>query len=283
MKGQTNIALFIAIDNYPSGSGWLNIHGSNDYDIVIPFLKKKGYSKKNISALLNENAIKKNIISKLSDLEKVSNKGDNIYIHFSCHGQRMYDNDGDEPDGYDEAVIPYDAEKFYKKGTYEGENHLRDDEINISLRNISYKLGRTGTLMVIFDACHSGTAYRNNDEYIRGTSSIFGTDTAKVLYNHALFEEGDLNRFYSPTIVISACKDDEINYEYRGKSGKYYGILTYALMGIMSRQTAISISTFEELLNKEMKQLFQNKRYKQTPQISYNKLITQVYFGKNGK
>ena len=39
------------------------------------------------------------------------------------------DDNGDEEDGLDEALIPYDAQFWYAPGEYEGQNHLRDDEL----------------------------------------------------------------------------------------------------------------------------------------------------------
>ena len=63
--------------------------------------------------------------------------GDIIYLHFSCHGQPIEDIDGDEDDGWDEALIPFDAKKKYQKGTYTGENHITDDELNSYLKRLT--------------------------------------------------------------------------------------------------------------------------------------------------
>ena len=51
-------------------------------------------------------------------------KGDIVYLHFSTHGQPVEDQNGDEEDGWDESIVPIDAYKIYKKGIYEGKNHL---------------------------------------------------------------------------------------------------------------------------------------------------------------
>jgi len=40
----------------------------------------------------------------------------------------MEDDNGDEVGGLDESLVPYDAEMHFRKGKYEGENHIRDDE-----------------------------------------------------------------------------------------------------------------------------------------------------------
>ena len=46
--------------------------------------------------------------------------GDIVYLHFSCHGQPVEDLDGDEKDGWDESIVPYDAWKKPISGIYDG-------------------------------------------------------------------------------------------------------------------------------------------------------------------
>ena len=94
----------------------------------------------------------------------------------------MEDDNGDEADELDEALIPYDAQSTYQKGIYEGENHLRDDELEKFLISIRQKIGIDGSVLITFDACHSGTANRieeyveDDDAPIRGTNVIFSSN-----------------------------------------------------------------------------------------------------------
>jgi hypothetical protein len=228
-EAQTNRALFIAIDHYPSGSGWSDIHAVNDYKLVLPMLKQSGYAEKNITVLLNEKATKAAIVSELKKTARQSKSGDHIYIHFSCHGQQMVDDNGDEPDGLDEALIPYDARRRYSAGKYEGENHLRDDELELLTEKIRSKIGAGGNLIIVLDACHigTGTRYGDDDDYIRGTSYIFAPDDRDLPEK----ETGKITlklkkaKNLSPIVVFSACRDDEVNYEYKDDSNEYYGSL----------------------------------------------------------
>ena len=87
--------------------------------------------------------------------------GDIVVLHYSGHGQQIYDDDGDEIDGYDEAIIPYDGKISFKTGKYGGENHLRDDELGRMINQIRKKIGQAGDVIVILDSCHSGTATRD--------------------------------------------------------------------------------------------------------------------------
>ena len=129
VKGQTSRALLVAIDKYPSESGWNEIHATNDIYLLKPLLIKRNFAPAHVTVLLNEQATKDAIVKALKQLAKDSRHGDYIYIHFSCHGQQMADDNGDETDGLDEALIPYDAPRRYQKGVYVGEKHLRDDEL----------------------------------------------------------------------------------------------------------------------------------------------------------
>ena len=75
----------------------------------------------------------------------VSQAGDTVWIHYSAHGGRVEDDNGDEDDGYDETLIPV---VFQRKG------QIRDDDL---LRYL-VKPMREGLLMTcLMDCCHSGT------------------------------------------------------------------------------------------------------------------------------
>uniref|UniRef100_A0ACD5XG91 Uncharacterized protein n=1 Tax=Avena sativa TaxID=4498 RepID=A0ACD5XG91_AVESA len=71
--------------------------------------------------------------------------GDSLVFHFSGHGMQKLDNNGDEMDGYDEAICPLD---------FEDRGVILDDEIN---ETIVRPLGQGVKLHAIVDTCHSGT------------------------------------------------------------------------------------------------------------------------------
>ncbi|MCH5172530.1 MAG: caspase family protein, partial [Erysipelotrichales bacterium] len=153
----TKRALLIGISDYGNAkedpNKWANISGANDIDLLTPLFKSQGFT---ITSLKDSQATHNGIIKAFDNLIKNSNKGDIVYLHFSMHGQPFEDLNGDEEDGWDEALIPYDAQMQYVKGVYEGKNHLIDDELEIYFDKIRTKLGPTGQLFVVMDACHSG-------------------------------------------------------------------------------------------------------------------------------
>ncbi|PON58864.1 Zinc finger, LSD1-type domain containing protein [Parasponia andersonii] len=71
--------------------------------------------------------------------------GDSLLFHYSGHGSRQRNYNGDEVDGYDETLCPLD---------FETQGMIVDDEINTSIvRPIPHGV----KLHAIIDACHSGT------------------------------------------------------------------------------------------------------------------------------
>ena len=216
----TKRALVIGIGNYPEASGWAKINGDKDLPIVRDMLLANGFQSTDIVELKNESATADAIRKALDALVSKAAKGDVIYIHFSGHGQQITDIHGDEEDGFDEAWIPIDAQFSYAKGKYEGENHIVDDQLNQWLSQLRSKVGATGKITVVADACHSGGGSRGDEdetEYVvRGTSDAF------VIPGNTKPFSGEVGTI--DWIFISACKSYQCNYEYKGT-----GSLTYAL------------------------------------------------------
>ena len=216
----TKRALVIGIGNYPEASGWAKINGDKDLPIVRDLLLANGFQSKDIVELKNESATADAIRKALDALVGKAAKGDVIYIHFSGHGQQITDLHGDEEDGFDEAWIPIDAQFSYAKGKYEGENHIVDDQLNQWLSQLRSKVGATGKITVVADACHSGGGSRGDEDetkyVVRGTSDAF------VIPGNTKPFSGEVGTI--DWIFISACKSYQCNYEYKGT-----GSLTYAL------------------------------------------------------
>lgn len=245
----------VAIAEYPPQSGWSKIHSDNDRDILIPEFNRLGF---NCTTLVDEQATKKNIISRLDSLNKSISKGDYVILHFSCHGQQMEDDNGDEADQLDEALIPYDAAHIYNKGIYEGESHLRDDELECCLMKLRQQLGENGTLFVTLDACHSGTAnrieeYQDDDEApVRGSSAVFTSDPfflspeIKKIERNAILPK---QKGYSPICVISACQPFQRNFETK-VNGLYYGTLSYSLYQVLRDCNEWNPSLYPQVLDK---------------------------------
>ena len=232
-------ALIVAISRYPEHSGWNPINAENDANLLLNTLTKKGFNEKSITILSDSMATKKQVVAAFQTLQKTAQSGDLVFIHFSTHGQQMDDDDGDEPDGLDEAIVCYDAKMFYS-AEYKGENHLRDDEMDLMILPIRKKIGETGNLIVSLDACHSESATRGYEEdevVVRGTDYVFSKNRGyerKINVLHIpklpLFQESGL----SPITELAACESNKQNYEYKG-----YGSLTYAICTVWDKYDSL--------------------------------------------
>lgn len=233
MNAETKRALLVGISDYGNAmedpNKWANISGANDVLLLSPLFSEHGYT---VTSLVDSLATHANITKALEELAKESKKGDKVYIHFSMHGQPFEDLNGDEEDGWDEALIPVDAQMIYSEGIYEGKNHLLDDELEVYFNDIRSKIGSEGQLYVILDACHSGTASRGDDDHVRGTREGF-TRSGKSYTPDRTQETNDYFAVataegQSPVTFVEACRSYQVNKEVRDvETNTWYGSLSY--------------------------------------------------------
>lgn len=262
-------ALLIGISEYPKiqvvDASWTNIHGTNDVNLLSTTLKKQGFS---VSELRNSQATAFNIRESLKTLASQSAKGDLIYIHFSCHGQPFEDKSGDESDGWDESVIPYDAQRVYHK-KYKGENHIIDDELEQYINNIRMKVGDSGFVYVILDACHMGGASRDESEseaYTRGTDIGFSPHSKKYIPKIDRRAHLKVKSSYdmSGVCFVEACRSYQSNTEIK-ENGVYYGPLSYYINKSLN---LITLSSNTNWISNVVKDMGQDRRLiKQNPVI----------------
>ncbi len=244
-------ALIVAIGDYPEYTNWKDISSTNDVALIKGALSKQGFS--DFDVLENENATKADIIKAFNDLKSRCNPGDIVVVHFSSHGQQIMDDNKDELDGYDEAIVAYGAPAYYDEA-YNGENHLRDEELGKKLDDIRQQIGKSGDLLVLIDACHSGTGTRGG--VARGGVPALappGYDPAKgnskeigMFEKNRVTSRGGDNM--SPMVVISAARANELNYEFDG-----YGSLSVAFS--RSFENLNSKYSYRSLFSKIVKEM----------------------------
>lgn len=237
--------LIIAIGDYPTKTGWSTISSVNDVPLIKQALLAQGFTEKNISILSDAEATKVGIIKAIEELKSKIKAGDVVVIHYSGHGQQIFDDNGDEIDGKDEALVPYDAWVKYTFN-YKGENHLRDDELGNIIANFRNTLGSKGQLLFILDSCHSGSTTRGRKA--RGGKATFAPDDWKPIENDktkgsAMVERTKVTADAAPFVLISGASADELNYEYEG-----FGSLSYAFSKAMTELG--SDFTYRQLFSK---------------------------------
>ncbi|MBK6859783.1 MAG: caspase family protein [Saprospiraceae bacterium] len=230
----TKKALLIGIGKYPEQGGWATINSSNDLGLLRESLQAQGFNKENILELSEDQATKANILKMIKvDFTGKLSKGDIAYFHFSGHGQQMQDKNGDEVDGLDECIVPFDSPKKYVEGQYEGERLISDDELNGALTDVRKKLGPNGHLIVLLDACHSGTGTRGS-ALARGTTEVMASKNytenlnKKSLTKEFKQTEQASTTGLAPFVAFFGAAQNQLNYEMTDDKKVSYGSLSYA-------------------------------------------------------
>jgi len=234
-------ALIIAIGNYNrSVTGWSPISSENDIPLIKTMLMNQGFDEENIALLQDAEADKEGILKALNTLIETVSEGDYVVVHYSGHGQQISDDNGDEIDGLDEALVTINAPSSYKKkANYKGEDHLRDEELGNIIDLLRTKVGKNGQVVIILDACHSGTGTRG-DGIVRGGEEPLIIPGQNVANNNAVEDEGfGMNESANksrgndedkaPYILFAGAKFDELNYETKDENGKGVGSLSFAI------------------------------------------------------
>ncbi len=122
------------------------------YDVL---LNASNWEEENIVLLLNEEATKKNIFDSLTAMGHIIDGDDVFFFSWNGHGTQVDDIDGDDGDGKDEAICPYDTKNE------EGElvNIITDDELDSYFSMIAAE-----GLFIIFESCMSGGLVDNKTQ-----------------------------------------------------------------------------------------------------------------------
>ncbi|MBK7374583.1 MAG: caspase family protein [Chitinophagaceae bacterium] len=245
---QTKHALVVAIGNYPDpiNNGWAVINSLNDVALIKNALvNSQQFSERNIQVLTDSMATKKGIVDALDKLIGNVKENDIVIVHFSSHGEQIEDDNNDEIDGLDEVIVPYgavfdaDPAKFSELSSA----YLRDDLFGDRVTRLRNKLGKNGDLLVIIDACHSGSGTRGVETAkIRGgnipmVSSKFGTQHLPVKDEKGVFNEGPAARLSDNAatfVVISGAQAKEVNYECYDDNNNPVGSLSYSFSKTIS-------------------------------------------------
>ena len=227
----------------------------NDTENLKELLKRGGYLSEDEMTFLNDNQTgnlyptKSNIMNHLENMVKFANdhKDEKVLLFFSYsgHGYYVKDLNGDEPDGKDEVLCPVD---------YDKNGFIIDDDLKSQFID---RLGNNVTIVVLIDACHSGTVL----------DLRYNFDNLNNLNKNKKNSESSCD-----VVMISGCRDNQtsadayINDQF-DKRNEYQGAMTAAF--IKNYKDGIS---YENLIKGMRKWLIKNK-YDQVPQLSSGKKI----------
>jgi hypothetical protein len=190
-----------------------------------------------------------------------SQKGDQIYIHYSGHGGRTTTHipKVKGSNGIDKTLVPCDI------GNASGQ-YIRDTEL---AKIISKMLEKELIITFVLDSCHSGGATRYNEAFFRSINIIDTTprsqesivasieeleNTWKNFQNnygnsmsgisHTETTSGWLPKV-DGYILLAACKSSESAYENNFEGNESNGALTYLMLKVLSQLE--EESTFKQL------------------------------------
>jgi hypothetical protein len=230
-------ALCVGINNYPGTSNDLQgcVNDANDWSAALIGF---GFE---TSLLLDSQATRQNIKTKLNDLVASAGDGDVIVFTYSGHGTQVIDISGDEGDTYDEAIYVYDGA-------------ILDDH----LREIIDKIDPKATLVVISDSCFSGTVSRlapgRSRPRFMPTENVTGE---RMVRQRFLLPEANMAE-----ILVSGCSDSEYSYDAE-INGRYNGAMSALALSVIAQNPKVNYKEFYASL----RTLLPSKEYPQTPQL----------------
>ncbi len=180
-------------------------------------------------------------------------QGDVLVFHYSGHGSQVPDRHGDEADGLDEIICPYDLD---------WDNPLTDDDLHAIVGG----LPASASLTVILDSCHSGTGLRELEA--RGGSARGRWIDPPVRLRRPVRDHLAMRRFGERAaecgaILIAGCRSDQSSAD-ADIDGEYHGALTYFLCRAVEE---LGYTASYRAVISRTRRLIKENGYEQVPQL----------------
>lgn len=252
-----------------------NLHSPDADAIAFANLMRNKYGVSDVTLLTNAQATKRAILNALSAAEAKMDAQTTFIFYFSGHGGQVEDDDGDEEDGMDELLCPYDFTMNDKRGS-----GIVDDDIYILIQRYSRKAKH---VIFIFDACFAGGAQKSvlmaGSDLIRPLTKTpmgasVGTPSGRALLD---VKTAELPNF----VFLASSKGNEVSLDLHNQLG--HSLYTYFLLkglnGAADSNGDGRIDTIQlhNYIEKEIATMSQKYgEYLQTPVIDPRK---SVFFG----
>lgn len=190
---------------------------------------------------------RQNILDGVTWLLDGLKEGDAIYMHYSGHGGRVRDLNGDEASGLDNCIFPINGSRL---------EVLTDDELRAVLVN---RVPAGVKAFVVFDCCYSGSGLDLRYNYL---APKFGT---AVLTQNPKYPKSS-----GSVVYLSGCRDDQVAMDSVNLQGQPSGALTNALLDVWNTY-GVNIK-FKYLLW-DIRQTLLKRGFQQQPQLSASRDI----------
>lgn len=245
-------ALCIGINDYP-GTGSDLAGCVNDANDWAAELARRGFA---VDLMLDGQATGEAMRTAMSKLVGGAASGDTVVITYSGHGTWVRDDNGDEPDGRDEALCPWD---IAERGP------LLDDE----LYEILSDRARGVRVVMISDSCHSGSVARFALSTRRDADKVKFLPPAVFLSPEEAARAARIPRVSAgrprhAALLMSGCADIEFSYDAHF-GGRPNGAFTYfALRALSSLPAGASYREWSARIAEALP----SQDYPQTPSLS---------------
>lgn len=262
-------ALCIGINNYPGTDSDLAgcVNDANDW---ARELTRRRF---NVGRLLDGQATGRALRSAIREMMAAARPGDLVVVQYSGHGSFVPDEDGDEPDGTDECLCPYDVRA---KGP------ITDDEL-FEL----YSARPAGVrVLMISDSCHSGTVARfapittpptakgkhppqRKVRFLPPAAYLPRREAARLGTSRRLRRSSPPGRYAS--LLLAGCQDTEYSYDacFEGRPNGAFSFV--ALRALGSLPPGATYAQWFGLI----RQSLPSQQYPQTPNLYGSKSMKQ--------
>lgn len=268
-------ALLVGVEHYRDARVPMAPGCARDAVSLAGFIQRRfGFSASSVKVLTDEQASRAAIEKEFKNwLIRDTAPGDRVFFLFAGRGTQLVDEGGDEDDGFDEAIVPYDVDP----GT--GANVISDDIFDGWIAQLS---GRRAVLM--FDSCFSGTISRGvpslkefpkgggvrylpRPDQLRALSGLMrgghSGDASYVLRGSVTRGMEHVSSFIKPRegvnlsgiVIISAAQSDQLAYPVR-INGNFRGALSYLFEEVQS-QAPPTLRNLKELISENMRRMRQ--------------------------
>ena len=249
-------ALLVGVADYDDSTGIADLRGPpNDVALLRSVLLRRGVSQ--IVTLADGTAqsprpTRAAILAALDELIGRVSAGDFVFLHFSGHGTRQRDQNGDETDGLDEVFLPADAGPA-DPATGLISQGLADDEIGSA---VSALRAKGVDVWLVMDNCHAGSGLRAGapqiaDRYVDPVLLGVSNATARIAEpTPVALNDPDLP---GGVIAFYAAQSTEVAREVDlSGDGEWYGLFTAKLAARLDQPGAF---TFRQLFQGVMTDL----------------------------
>jgi len=243
------IALLVGVGAYTSEEySSKPLNAAKGVQLMCATLLGQGFLDRDIVVLTNADATREGIQKAFETHLLQTQQGDMAVFYFYGHGTQIQDNDNEETDGLDEALVPYDGQRSSEK-THR--NLIRDDDLGKWIKTLRNQIGPEGQVLILLDACHSGSG-------LRGTAA---GNAKPDLHQLAL---GDEENRLAPFVALYSSMPHQPSIEIPVEINERCALLSWAFCKAM--QQANSSTTFRGLFEQIAIRVATKSR-KQIPQL----------------